>query len=441
MTQSTRVPDERMARKAGIAAFVGTTIEWYDFYIYGTASALVFGPLFFSNAEPAVATLLSFATFAVGFLTRPLGGVVFGHLGDRIGRKRSLILTLLLMGVTTVGVGLLPTHAAIGAAAPVLLIVLRLLQGLAVGGEWGGAVLIATEHTRPDRGFLFGAFAQQGSPAGRILATLSFLAVTGLLPDDALLEWAWRLPFLASAALVVVGLVIRLSLEESPAMKDLQERNEVVRVPVVELFRSNSRELTLGVFGILCVFVVVYARDTFALSWATTYLGFEKDSFLTIILIASVVQFFVQPFGAVLATRWNPRTLVTVLLALEIPALALMFVLMGTGNWTLAMIGAVMATIPDVMFYAVMAGMLAQAFPARVRYTGISVTYGLSGALCGTTPMILQWLLDTSGSIVVPVAFGVVTTVISLFCSRALLGRSAAALEDADGPETVTAAR
>ncbi|MER6969722.1 MFS transporter [Nocardioides sp. NPDC000445] len=441
MTQSTRVTDERMARKAGIAAFVGTTIEWYDFYIYGTASALVFGPLFFSNAEPAVATLLSFATFAVGFLTRPLGGVVFGHLGDRIGRKRSLILTLLLMGVTTVGVGLLPTHASIGAAAPVLLIVLRLLQGLAVGGEWGGAVLIATEHTRPDRGFLFGAFAQQGSPAGRILATLSFLAVTGLLPDDALLEWAWRLPFLASAALVVVGLVIRLSLEESPAMKDLHERNEVVRVPVIELFRSNSRELILGVFGILCVFVVVYARDTFALSWATTYLGFEKDSFLTIILIASVVQFFVQPFGAVLATRWNPRTLVTVLLALEIPALALMFVLMSTGNWTLAMIGAVMATIPDVMFYAVMAGMLAQAFPARVRYTGISVTYGLSGALCGTTPMILQWLLDTSGSIVVPVAFGVVTTVISLVCSRALLGRGAAETETADDTATVPVAR
>jgi len=425
--------DERMARKAGIAAFVGTTIEWYDFYIYGTASALVFGPLFFSNADPAVATLLSFATFAVGFLTRPLGGVVFGHLGDRIGRKRALIATLMLMGVTTVGVGLLPTYAAIGAAAPVLLVLLRLLQGLAVGGEWGGAVLIATEHTRPDRGYLFGAFAQQGSPTGRILATLSFLGVTTLLPDEALLEWAWRLPFLASAALVVVGLVIRLSLEESPAMVELQERDETVKVPVVELFRSNSREVLLGVFAILCVFVVVYARDTFALSWATTHLGFAKSSFLSIILVASVVQFFVQPFGALLATRWNVRTLVTLLLLLEIPALALMFVLMGTGNWTLAMIGAVLATIPDVMFYAIMAGMLAQSFPAHVRYTGISVTYGLSGALCGTTPMILQWLLDTSGSIVLPVAFGVVTTVISLFCSRALLARTTVPAADPRG--------
>lgn len=440
MTETAPALDERMARKAGIAAFVGTTIEWYDFYIYGTASALVFGPLFFSDAEPAVATLLSFATFAVGFLTRPIGGIVFGHLGDRIGRKRSLIITLLLMGVTTVGVGLLPTYAAIGAAAPVLLIALRLLQGLAVGGEWGGAVLIATEHTRSDRGFLFGAFAQQGSPAGRILATLSFLFITAALPDEALQDWAWRVPFLLSAVLVVVGLIIRLSLEESPALKELQERNETVRVPVVELFKTSSRELTLGVFGILCVFVVVYARDTFALSWATSRLGFEKDSFLTIILIASVVQFIVQPFGAVLATRWRPRTLVTVLLGLEVPALALMFVLIGTGDWTWAMIGAVLATIPDVMFYAVMAGMLAQSFPARVRYTGISLTYGISGALCGTTPVILQWLLDASGSMVLPVGFGVVTTIVSLLCSRALLARTPASLTTTGTSEPVAAA-
>jgi len=426
-------PDERMARKAGVAAFVGTTIEWYDFYIYGTASALVFGPLFFSNADPAVATLLSFATFAVGFLTRPLGGVVFGHLGDRIGRKRALIATLLLMGVTTVGVGLLPTHASIGVGAPILLIVLRLLQGLAVGGEWGGAVLIATEHTRAERGFVFGAFAQQGSPAGRILATLAFLAVTGLLPEAALQDWAWRVPFLASAALVVIGLVIRLSLEESPAIRELQEKNETSRVPVLDLFRNHTPELGLGVMGILCVFVVVYARDTFALSWATSTLDFSSDSFLSIILVASLVQFFAQPFGAVLASKWEVRKLVTLLLGIEIPALALMFLLIGTGNWTLAMIGAVVATVPDVMFYAIMAGMLAQAFPVHVRYTGISVTYGLSGALCGTTPLILQWLLNSSGTIALPVAFGLVACAISLVASRALLARTARAARAEEG--------
>ena len=421
--------DETMAKRAGVAAFVGTTIEWYDFYIYGTASALVFGPLFFSDSDPAIATLLSFATFAVGFLTRPLGGVVFGHLGDRIGRKRALIATLLLMGFTTTGVGLLPTYAAIGALAPALLILLRLLQGVAVGGEWGGAVLIATEHTTKERGFLFGAFAQQGSPAGRILATLAFLGVTHLLPDEALLDWAWRLPFLASALLVVVGLVIRLRLEESPEIVALHKQNAVVKVPILEVFRNSPRELVYGACGILCVFVVVYARDTFALSWATTELDFSKDAFLSIILVASVAQFFVQPLGAVLATRYDVRTVVTVLLGIEIPAIALMFVLIGTGNWTLALVGALVATFPDVMFYAVMAGMLAQSFPARVRYTGISVTYGVTGALCGTTPMILQWLLDRTGSMVIPIGFAVVTTAISLLGSRALLGLAAARRE------------
>ena len=437
MASTTRFnPDERMARKAGLAAFVGTTIEWYDFYIYGTASALVFGPLFFSNSDPAVATLLSFATFAVGFLTRPIGGVVFGHLGDRIGRKNALIMTLLLMGVTTFGVGILPTHSSIGMMAPVLLIVLRLLQGLAVGGEWGGAVLIATEHTTKDRGYLFGAFAQQGSPAGRILAVLAFLSVTSLLPEQALLEWAWRLPFLFSAVLVIVGLVIRLSLEESPEMVKLRKEDSTVKVPVVDLFRKNSREVTLGVFAILCVFVVVYARDTFALAWATTELDFSREAFLSIILVASVLQFFVQPFGALLTIKYDVRRIVTVLLAIEIPALALMFILMATGNYWLAMLGAVVATIPDVMFYSVMAGMLAQAFPTRVRYTGISVTYGLAGALCGTTPLILQWLLDTSGTVALPVAFGVITTFISLVASRALLKRTFG--KDADTPKEPT---
>jgi len=434
MSSTTRFnPEEKMARKAGLAAFVGTTIEWYDFYIYGTASALVFGPLFFSDSDPAVATLLSFATFAVGFLTRPIGGVLFGHLGDKIGRKRALIATLMLMGVTTFGVGLLPTYAAIGALAPIGLIVLRLVQGLAVGGEWGGAVLIATEHTTKDRGYLFGAFAQQGSPAGRILATLAFLGVTSLLPEEALLDWAWRVPFLFSAVLVIVGLVIRLQLEESPEMEKLKESNTTAKVPVVDLFRSNSREVTLGVFSILCVFVVVYARDTFALAWAVTELDFSRDAFLSIILVASVLQFFVQPFGALLTIKYDVRRIVTVLLGIEIPALALMFILMATGNYWLAMLGAVIATIPDVMFYSVMAGMLAQAFPTRVRYTGISVTYGLAGALCGTTPLILQWLLDTSGTIVLPVVFGVVTTFISLMASRALLARTLG--KDADAPQ------
>ncbi len=427
--------EEKMARKAGWASFMGTTIEWYDFYVYGTASALVFAPLFFSRVPASVGILLSFATFWIGFLARPLGGIVFGHLGDRIGRKKALIATLMLMGVSTVGIGLLPTYAQIGAAAPVLLIVFRMVQGLAVGGEWGGAVLIATEHAKKERSFLFGAFAQQGSPAGRILATLSFLAVAQL-PDDALLSWAWRLPFLASALLVVVGLVIRLSLEESPAVLAMRASQQTVKVPLVSLFRGNTKTVLVGVGAALTVFTVVYARDTFALSWATAEIGLAKNDFLAIILIAGVVQFLVQPFGAVLATRWNVRKAVTLLLVLQLPTLPLMFVLVGTGNWTLAMLGAVLATIPDVMYYALLAGMFAQAFPANVRYTGISATYGLAGVLGGLAPVILQSLLTASGSIALPIGFAVLVTVVSLFAARAFLTLSASRAEESDRPTT-----
>lgn len=416
-----RLPkEEAMARKAGWASFVGTTIEWYDFSVYGTASALVFAPLFFSQVPAAIGAILSFVTFWVGFLARPLGGVIFGHLGDRIGRKRALIATLTLMGLSTVGIGLLPTYSQIGVAAPVLLTLLRMVQGIGLGGEWGGAVLITTEHARKERGFLFGAFAQQGSPVGRILATLSFIAVAQL-PRDALLAGAWRVPFLASAVLVIVGLMIRLSLEEPPALVTLRASKQTVKFPVVTLFRRNAKAVLVGVGAALIVFALPYARDTFALSWATTEVGMSKESFLTITLIVSVVQFLVQPFGAVLATRWNARKVVTLLLALQLPTLPLMFGLIGTGKWILALIGAIVATIPDVMYYAILAGMFAQAFPPNVRYTGISATYGLAGVIGGMTPVILQLLINVSGSIAIPVGFVMLTGVVSLFGARAFL--------------------
>lgn len=433
-----RLPyDEKMARKAGWGAFVGTTVEWYDFGIYGAASALVFAPLFFSDAPPEIGVLLSFATFWAGFLARPLGGIIFGHLGDRIGRKNALISTLMMMGISTVGIGLLPTYEQIGMTAPAVLTMLRIVQGIAVGGEWGGAVLIATEHAKKDRGFLFGAFAQQGSPAGRILSTLAFMAVTAL-PDEQLLNWGWRVPFLASAILVAVGLAVRLSVDESPAVVALRESKQTARVPLMALLRGNTRTVLIGIAAIIFLFVMAYARDTFALSWATRDLGFEKQEFLTIILIASVVQFMVQPVGAVMATRWKVRTVVTLLLVLEIPAMPAMFILIGTGNWMLAMIGVAVATIPDVMYYAIMAGMLAQAFPASVRYTGMSATYGIAGALGGATSMIMQALLTISGSVVGPVAFSVLTCLLSLFAARSLLAISAPTqAETAECPPTV----
>lgn len=415
----------KQARKAGITAFVGTTIEWFDFYIYGTASALVLGPLFFPDASPAVGTLAAFATFAVGFVARPVGGVVFGHFGDKFGRKNAVIITLALMGLGTVGVGLLPTYAQIGIWAPILLVALRVLQGIAMGGEWGGAVLIATEFAPPKKKVLYGAFAQQGSPVGNLLATLAFLGLT-LMSDSVFESWGWRLPFLGSAALVIVALYIRLHISETPEMKKTVAAQERTRMPLVEVLRSYPVELALGVGAVVAGVAITYVKTTFALSWATTDLGFERSDFLLVITVALVAQALVQPFGAVLATRIDPSKAVRWMLLPEIVLLPLMFVLVQTGSVPLAILGMVLATAPHAMYYAALAGILAQVFPTNVRYTGISLSYQLSTAVfAGTAPMVSQYLLTRTNSIWPVVALGLVYVVLSLVCMTALLRRSA----------------
>ena len=414
-----------MRRKAGIASFVGTTIEWYDFYIYGTAAALVLGPLFFPNTSPAAGVLASFATFWVGFLARPIGGIVFGHLGDRLGRKTALVATLLLMGVSTLAVGLLPTYSSIGVLAPVLLVAARLVQGLAVGGEWGGAVLIASEHASKSKRILYGAFAQQGSPAGQMLATGSF-ALIALLPEQDFLSWGWRVPFLVSAALVVVGLVIRLRIEESPQLDRLRSSGRTARFPLGELFREAKGMVLLSIAACALVAAAAYFKNTFALSWATNELGFDRGTFLNVILISSFVQFCTQPLGAFMATWWNPRKVVTTLLIFEIPLFPLMFALISTGDFGLAALGMALATLPHTMYYAILAGMLAEAFPARMRYTAISLSYALAGTLFGgTAPLIGQALLAATGSIVPVVAYSVVIVLLTLLAARIILARGA----------------
>ncbi|REK81944.1 MFS transporter [Rhodococcus erythropolis] len=425
--QDTNPPEynTKQARKAGITAFVGTTIEWFDFYIYGTASALVLGPLFFPDASPAVGTLAAFATFAVGFVARPVGGVVFGHFGDKFGRKNAVIITLALMGLGTVGVGLLPTYSQIGIWAPILLVALRVLQGIAMGGEWGGAVLIATEFAPPKKKVLYGAFAQQGSPVGNLLATLAFLGLT-LMSDSVFESWGWRLPFLGSAALVIVALYIRLHISETPEMKKAVAAQKRTRMPLVEVLRSHPVELALGVGAVIAGVAITYVKTTFALSWATTDLGFERSDFLLVITVALVAQALVQPFGAVLATRIDPSKAVRWMLLPEIVLLPLMFVLVQTGSVPLAILGMVLATAPHAMYYAALAGILAQVFPTNVRYTGISLSYQLSTAVfAGTAPMVSQYLLTRTNSIWPVVALGLVYVVLSLVCMTALLRRSA----------------
>ena len=297
MSSPTRSSEEinAKARRAGIASFIGTTIEWYDFYIYGTAAALVFGDIFFSDTLPnGVGTLLAFITLWAGFLARPIGGIIFGHLGDRIGRKNTLVITLMMMGVATVGIGLLPTYAQVGIWAPIGLVTLRVIQGVAVGGEWGGAVLIASENAPKGKSILYSAFAQQGSPAGNLLATIAFFLLSSM-PTPSFLLYGWRIPFIISAVLVILGMIIRLKLEESDEMKAVLARKKVVKLPLAEVLRKHWVLVLLGA-GALPLAQVTYFKNTFALSWATKELGYDRGTFLAAIAIALVVQFIVPTF-------------------------------------------------------------------------------------------------------------------------------------------------
>lgn len=430
------------ARKAGIASFIGTTIEWYDFYIYGFAAALVFGKVFFpSDIDPGIATLLAFLTLWSGFIARPLGGLIFGHLGDKIGRKTTLVITLIMMGVATTGIGLLPTYESIGYWAPILLVILRIIQGIAVGGEWGGAVLIASEQAPKGKGILYSAFAQQGSPTGNLLATLVFFGLSSIpLPD--FVAWGWRIPFLLSAALVVIGMVIRLKLEETEDMKRLIKEKKTVKMPVVEVLRNHWKLVLIGAL-VLPAIHVTYFKTTFAVSWATKSLGYSQDTFLSIIIIALIVQFISQPIGAWLTSKIDMRKAVLIMLVPELIFMPLMFFAIETKVYWIAAAGMALATIPHAMFYGAVGGILARAFPTRIRYTGLSLAYQLCSLLIGGgTPVLAQWILNSTGEIFwVAIAAGSYA-IISLICTLLLLqktGHQASELstaEQADAQDT-----
>jgi len=379
--------------RASTAAFVGTMIEWYDFYIYATAAALVFGKLFFPSATGFYGTLAALGTFAVGFFARPLGGVIFGHIGDRIGRKKSLVITLVMMGTVTVLIGLLPTYASIGFWAPVLLILLRIVQGIAVGGEWGGAVLMAGEHS-PDRSkrTFFASFAQLGSPAGLILSMLMFKLVTSL-DDEAFLGWGWRVPFLFSAVLLVVGFLIRLSVNESPdflAEKQAQaQRARPAQAPLAQVLRGAPRLLALAVGANVLGIAGFYFTNTFMIAYTTQYAGLSRAVILDCLLVVSIMQFLITPLAAYIASRiGNLRFLgATALASIFTPYV--MFNLVDQGSLASITLGVGVAVLFMGAYYAVIAGYVSDSFPTGIRYTGISLAYQLSGAIFGgLTPLL-----------------------------------------------------
>ncbi len=398
-TQSTHQPV-----RASVAAFVGTMIEWYDFYIYATAAALVFGKVFFPSVDGFYGTLAAFGTFAVGFFARPLGGAIFGHIGDRIGRKKSLVITLLMMGTVTVLIGLLPTYATIGVWAPVLLVVLRFIQGIAVGGEWGGAVLMAGEHS-PDqkKRTFFASFAQLGSPAGLILSMLMFKLVTSL--DDAeFMSWGWRVPFLFSAALLVVGFAIRVSVKESPDFLAEQERKAKESAarqaresaPLLQVLRGAPGMLVLAIGANVLGIAGFYFTSTFMLAYTTQYVGLSRALVLDSLLLVSVMQFFITPLSAYIGSRIGYRRFLIITSFLSIFTPYVMFNLVDMGTRSSLTLGVGLAVLFIGAYYAVIAGYVSDSFPTRIRYTGISMAYQLSGAIFGGLTPIVGTILAQS---------------------------------------------
>lgn len=382
----------RQPVRAAAAAFIGTTIEWYDFYIYATAAALVFGKVFFPNTDPFISTMASFGTFAAGFLARPLGGVIFGHLGDRVGRKNALMATLVIMGVATVGIGLLPSYAAAGLWAPALLLILRLAQGLAVGGEWGGAVLMAGEHASQHRRTFAASFAQLGSPAGLILSLMAFRLLTELDEQD-FVSWGWRIPFLVSAVLLLVGYFIRVGVNESPDFAQVLQRQERAEVPAKEVLRTAWRTVLLCM-GVCTVAIGgIYFTNTFMLSYTTQTLGLSRALILDCLFVVAIIQFLVQPVAAWLADALGPvRVLITAAFC-SVLAPYPMFMLVTQGSAVSIVAGISIVLVFMAAIYSAMAGYISSAFATHVRYSGISLSYQLCGALAGgLTPLIGTWL-------------------------------------------------
>ena len=378
------------------ASLIGTTIEFFDFYIYATAAVLVFPRLFFPSSDPASATLASLATFAIAFLARPIGSALFGHFGDRIGRKTTLVAALLTMGLSTVTIGALPTYATIGIAAPLLLALCRFGQGLGLGGEWGGAVLLAIENAPPGKRAWYGMFPQLGAPVGFLFSGGIFLVLSTWLTDDQFFRFGWRIPFLASAALVLVGLYVRLTITETPVFRDALTRRERVEVPMVAVLRDHTRALVIGVVVSLTAFVLFYLMTVFALSWGTSALGFSREKFLVIQLFGILFFAATIPLSAIMAERGRRRMLMGV--NVGIFAFGLVFAPMFAAGTAGAVMTMVVGMCLVGLVYGPLGTVLSELFPTAVRYSGSSLTFNLAGIFgASLAPYAATYLAKTYG--------------------------------------------
>ncbi len=398
--QNTREADKNR-RRAQVSSFIGTTVEFYDFLLYGTASALVFPTLFFPGSNELIGVLASFGTLAVGYFARPLGGAIFGHFGDRLGRKTMLMITLFMMGAVSFAMGLLPTYQNIGVWAPVLLITLRLIQGVAVGGEWAGAALLSMEHAKPKSKGFAGSIVASGGPMGAVMATLVFTPFS-LLPEDSFMSWGWRVPFLLSVILIIVGYFMRKNVTESPEFKAAQERaktNPPKQIPIVSVFFNNFPQVFSGILGGLAPLFMQSILATFFLTYAVNVGGYNRASALWLVTIANAIHIFTIPAFAILSDRVGRKKVMVSGAILGVILIYPMFWLIGLHNdWALLLAFIIGNPLVQGMMYGPLAAWIGEKFDADVRYTGVAVTYQLSTTIgAGLAPLAATALLAAGG--------------------------------------------
>ena len=414
---TTAMPPASSQRRVIAACLIGTSLEWYDFFIYGVAAALVFNELFFPSFDPLVGTLLAFTTYAVGFVARPLGAVVFGHFGDKVGRKNVLVVTLLLMGIATFAIGLMPTYDAIGVWAPILLVALRFLQGLGLGGEWGGAVLMTLESGDKKRRGLNASWPQVGVPIGLLMANGVLSLIGAITSEDAFLSWGWRVPFLLSGVLVLVGLWIRMTISESPMFREVEATDTKARAPIVDVLRLYPRRVLLAVGARVGVDVAFYTFVLFITTYLVTYLGLPSGYALNAVLIAAACQVLLIPWFGALSDRVGRRP---VYLAGAIGAMVWIFVffaLLDTGSFALIVLATMVALVLHAAMYGTQASFIAEMFPTRVRYSGASMGYQVAGIFGGAlAPIISVALLDRFDTSLVVSLYVVAVLTITTVC-------------------------
>lgn len=395
MTGPTVTMTGQSMTRVSIASFVGTAIEYYDFYIYGTAAALVFPTVFFPEMSSTMATIASFGTFAAAFFSRPVGAAVFGHFGDRLGRKKTLIATLLIMGLSTTAVGLVPGAVTIGVAAPLLLLTLRLLQGFAVGGEWAGAALLSAEYAPAGRRGTYGMFTQLGVGSGLLLSSLVFLTVNLTVGEKspAFLEWGWRLPFLFSAVLIGVALYVRLSLDETPVFKREVAAGSVARVPIADLLRHQTRQTLLGAGSMTGIFTFSFMAGTYFLGYASTALKHPRELILTVAVLGALSMLVLTAISALLSDRYGRRSIILLGFCLALPWCFAVVPLLDTGSDVLFAL-AIMGTFAILgISYGPMASFIPEVFETRFRYTGAGLAFNLGGILGGAMPPLVAGAL------------------------------------------------